>query len=463
MQLSIIIPVYNEFNTIEEIIRRVQATSFDKEIIIVNDGSTDGTGDLLQELENSHSPNIQVIHKTENQGKGAAIRSALPHVNGDVVIIQDADLEYYPEEYGRMFELFESKKADVVYGTRFLGSHRVFHFTHYLGNKLVTGLCNILFNTILSDMTTGYKMFDADILKSIKLKANRFGFESEVTGRVFRKKLRVYEVPISYAGRTYEDGKKLKWTDTFTLIYWLIRCRLTTMDIGEETLFRLSSVNKYYELFHQRVAHIIGKRILEIGSGAGNFTRFLLGNEIVVATDYAANHLHTIRQRFVVNDRMRIHQFDASKKPSEELKSYKLDTVVCLNVLEHIEDDDQALKNMKSLLTPGGKLVLLVPAIKALYGSLDKGLDHYRRYSQKELLEQIRNTGFEVEETFFFNMWGVPGWFLNSRILRRKVLPKFQLRFFTLLHPLVRIERFFKTPFGLSVIVIAKNPEETIT
>ncbi len=459
MRLSIIIPVYNEFNTIDEIIRRVQGTPFDKELIIVNDGSTDGTGDILRDIENKNLPDVQVIHKTENEGKGAAIRSALPHVSGDVVVIQDADLEYYPEEYGRMLELFESDKADVVFGTRFLGSHRVFHLTHYLGNKLVTGLCNILFNTILSDMTTCYKMFDADILKSIKLNADRFGFEAEVTGRVLRKKLRVYEVPVSYAGRTYEDGKKLKWTDTFALIYWLIRCRLTTMDIGEETLFRLSSVNKYYEIFHQRVAHLIGKRILEIGSGAGNFTRFLLGNEIVVATDYAKNHLHTMRQRFVENDRMRIHQFDASKEPSDELKSYNLDTVVCLNVLEHIEDDDQALQNMKSLLIPGGRLILLVPSLKALYGSLDKGLDHYRRYSKKALLQQIKDAGFEVEETFFFNMWGVPGWFLNSRILRRKVLPKFQLRFFTLLHPLVRMERFFKTPFGLSVVVIARNPE----
>lgn len=458
MRLSVIIPVYNEINTIEEIVRRVRATPYEKEILIVDDGSTDGTAETLREMEHENGAGLRVFYKERNEGKGAAIRRALPEASGDLVVIQDADLEYYPEEYGRMIEFFETEKADVVYGTRFLGPHRVFHFSHYLGNKAVTFLCNLLFNSILSDMTTGYKMFSSKIIKSIPLEANGFGFDAEVTGRVFRKKLRVYEVPISYAGRSYEDGKKLRWSDAFVMAYWLIRCRLTTIDIGEETLFRLSSVNKYYAIFHERVAKLIGKRVLEIGSGAGNFTRFLMGRELVVATDCAANHLHTIRQRFVENKRFHIHEFDASRPPSAALKSYNLDTVICLNVLEHIEDDLSALKNMKSLLAPSGRLILLVPSIKALYGSLDIGLEHYRRYDKAELLEKMKNAGFEIEQTFFFNMWGVPGWFVNSRILRRKVLPKFQLYFFTLLHPLVRIERFFKTPFGLSVIAIAKIP-----
>lgn len=460
MRLSILIPVYNEINTIEEIIRRVRATPYEKEILVIDDGSTDGTAETLREMERDGCHDFRVFYKDCNEGKGAAIRYALPYVTGDLVVIQDADLEYYPEEYERMIELFVSEKADVVYGTRFLGPHRVFHFTHYLGNKAVTILCNILFNSILSDMTTGYKMFAAKILKNIPLEANGFGFDAEVSARVFRKKLRVYEVPISYAGRSYEDGKKLRWSDAFVMIYWLLRCRMTTIDIGEETLFRLSSVNKYYAIFHERIAKMIGKRVMEIGSGAGNFTRFLMGRELVVATDYAANHLHTIRQRFVENKRFRIYEFDATKAPSDELIAYKLDTVVCLNVLEHIEDDLGALNNMKSLLIPGGRLILLVPSLKPLYGSLDIGLEHYRRYSKAELLEKMKTAGFEIEQTFFFNMWGVPGWFINSRILRRKVLPKFQLYFFTLLHPLVRIERFFKTPFGLSVIVIARKPGE---
>jgi len=460
MLLSVIIPVYNEVNTIEEIIRRVESAPYDKEILIVDDGSTDGATRILKELQEK-KPHLRIFFKEKNEGKGSAIREAVPHVTGEMVVIQDSDLEYFPEEYPRMVEVIQSGKADVVFGSRFLGPHRVFFFTHYLANKMLTMLCNILFNTILSDMATGYKMFRAEILKAMPLHANGFGFDAEVAGKIFRKKLRVYEVPISYDGRTYEDGKKIRWTDAFVMLYWLLRARLTTLDIGEETLFRLSSVNKYYEIFHRRVAHLIGQRVLEIGSGNGNFTRFLLGKDRVVATDYSENHLRTLRQRFVESDRFRIHRFDATETPAPVLREHQVDTVICLNVLEHIEDDVAALRNMRSLLAPGGRLILLVPSLKALFGSLDIGLEHYRRYSRSELLERVREAGFEIEDTFFFNLWGIPGWFINSRILRRKVLPKFQLYFFTLFHPLIKLERYFKTPFGLSVITIAKKPDDS--
>jgi len=265
MRLTVLIPVYNEINTIEEIIKRVEATPFDKEIIVVDDGSTDGTTHVLQDLKHE-KPHLKIIHKDNNEGKGAAIAEAVPHISGEYVVIQDADLEYYPEEYQRMIEIIESDKADVVYGSRFLGPHRVFNFTHYIANKSLSLMCNMLYNTILSDMGTGYKMFRADIFKALPRNAKGFGFDAEVTGQIFKKRFRVYEVPISYAGRTYEDGKKIRSADAFRMFYWLWRTRFTTLDVGEETLFRLSTINRYYEIFFPRVKHLIRNHVVEIGS-----------------------------------------------------------------------------------------------------------------------------------------------------------------------------------------------------
>jgi glycosyltransferase involved in cell wall biosynthesis len=224
--LSVIIPVYNEEQTLEEIVRRVQQAPFplEKELLIVNDASTDRTRDILAQLEGG---NVRVFHHSVNQGKGAAIRTAQGHVQGDLVIIQDADLEYYPEEYELLAAPILDGRADITYGTRFLGTHRVFLFWHYLGNLLLTFLTNLLYNTMLSDMETCFKMSKAEIFKSLSLKANRFGFEPEFTAKVFRRGYKVYEVPISYNGRGYEEGKKITWRDGVAALYFLLKFRFT--------------------------------------------------------------------------------------------------------------------------------------------------------------------------------------------------------------------------------------------
>lgn len=231
MKLSVLIPVYNEVNTLEEAVRRVRSLNLPKEIIIVDDGSTDGSRDLLKRLEREakSAPDplneVKIHFQPINQGKGAAIRSALSHVTGDIVIIQDADLEYDPGDYMKLLEPILSGKADVVYGTRFYGGgpHRVLFFWHYLGNQFLTLLSNVLTNLNLTDMEVGYKVFKTDVLKNIEIKSNRFGFEPEITIKVAKKKCRVYEVPISYHGRTYAEGKKITWKDGFVTLYSLIR------------------------------------------------------------------------------------------------------------------------------------------------------------------------------------------------------------------------------------------------
>lgn len=226
-KLSVIMPVYNEANTIKEIIQRVQEAPLDKEIIIVDDASTDGTKDIIQALSDE---NIKKVFHQENQGKGAAIRSALSQIEGDIVVIQDGDLEYHPDEYPQLIEPIIKERADVVFGSRFIGAHRCFLFYHYMGNKIVNLIANVLYNTTLSDLMTCYKAFKSQVIKKINITSCRFGFEPEITAEVFRRKLRVYEVPISYSGRNYSEGKKIKWTDFFVVVWWLLKTKFKNIE-----------------------------------------------------------------------------------------------------------------------------------------------------------------------------------------------------------------------------------------
>jgi glycosyltransferase involved in cell wall biosynthesis len=224
MKLSVIIPVYNEAATILEVVKTVQETPYDKEIIIVDDCSTDGTHEILKKIEEDR---VVVLTHEFNQGKGASLRTAIDRVTGDFVIIQDADLEYHPSEYPRLLTLLLEGKADVVYGSRFLGGpHRVLFFWHALGNRIITLLSNILTDLNLSDMETGYKVFRSEILKKVKIESNRFGFEPEITAKIAKMGCRIYEVPISYWGRDYTEGKKLNWKDGLAAVYWILKYNL---------------------------------------------------------------------------------------------------------------------------------------------------------------------------------------------------------------------------------------------
>ncbi|MBI4265044.1 MAG: glycosyltransferase family 2 protein [Acidobacteria bacterium] len=223
--LSVVVPAYNEAATIEEIVRRVLAVPLRTQLIIVDDGSTDGTRDTLTRLQGELG--FTLLLQPQNLGKGAALRRAFEAVQGDIVVIQDADLEYSPEEFPMLIELICQGRADVVYGSRFIGRHRVFLFSHYLGNRLLTLLTNILYNTMLTDMETCYKVMRAEVIRSMTLRSNGFGIEPELTAKIFKRGYRVYEIPITYDGRGYDEGKKIGWRDGVVALWVLLRYRFT--------------------------------------------------------------------------------------------------------------------------------------------------------------------------------------------------------------------------------------------
>ncbi len=223
--LSVVMPVFNEASTIEEIIRRVLAVPVRVQLIVVDDGSVDGTRELLARLQSEHG--FTLVLQPGNQGKGAAVRRGFQEVRGDVVAIQDADLEYSPEELPHLIELICQGRADAVYGSRFIGRHRVFMFAHYVGNRLLTFVTNLLYNTMLTDMETCYKVMRTDVIRSMTLRSNGFDIEPELTAKIFKRGYRVFEVPITYDGRGYEDGKKIGWRDGLIALWTLVRYRFT--------------------------------------------------------------------------------------------------------------------------------------------------------------------------------------------------------------------------------------------
>ncbi len=228
MKLSIIIPVYNEKKTIREIAKRVMAVKIPgvaKEMIIVDDKSTDGTREILAKIKNIN-PDFKIFYHEQNQGKGAAVQTGLSHATGDYIIIQDADLEYDPNDIPRLLKPIQEGKAEVVYGSRFTGEHRNMFFWHMIGNKLLSLATNLLYNTTLSDMEVCYKLFTKNVLQGINLQENRWGFDPEITSKVLKKGIRIYEVPISYTGRELYEGKKIQWKDSFMILWGLLKNRL---------------------------------------------------------------------------------------------------------------------------------------------------------------------------------------------------------------------------------------------
>lgn len=464
-KLSVIMPVYNERGTIREIVRRVldaPVPGLEMELVIVDDGSTDGTGARLDAI--AALPGVRVLRQPRNTGKGAAVARGIAESDGDIVLLQDADLEYDPAEYPRLLEPILSGDADVVYGSRFLGTpsgRRVLYFWHAVANAVLTTCSNAVTQLHLTDMMTGAKAMTRAVASRLALVSRDFRIEAEITCKAARLRARVWEVPVSYRGRTYEQGKKVRGRDAFKAIVALLRfSRWNPPESGETTLRRMARVSPYNYWLHQWIEPHLGERVLEVGSGIGNQTQYFLDRDRVVASDVETDYLRELADVFGRRANLRIASFTfpLSDADRRDLQGERLDSIVCMNVLEHIEDDAATLRDFAAVLEPGGRLALLVPSHPALYGTLDVGLDHFRRYRKAALRQLVEGSGFDVESIRHLNMIAVPGWWLNSRVLRRKLMPGAQLHLFRWLMPLLRIERAIDPPFGLSLLVIARKP-----
>jgi glycosyltransferase involved in cell wall biosynthesis len=460
-------PVYNEVRTLRAIVQRVldAPIELDIELIIVDDGSTDGSRELIAELAR-FEPRIKHVFHERNQGKAAAIRTAISAMTGDLALIQDADLEYNPADYPALLRPMLDGLADAVFGSRFLTGQyrRVLYFWHTLGNRLLTTLCNMLNDINLTDMETGYKLIRADILRSIPLTSNGFALEPELTTKLAMWDVRLYEVPISYQGRTYAEGKKIGLGDLFAALWALVKYRFFSRQFTTHDGFLiLQSVRRargFNRWLVRQLTPYVGGRVLEAGSGIGNLTEFFLDRERLVCVDADPFYVERLNRRYGHLANLSFHEADLSQlELCSDLRSARLDTIICINVLEHIEDDAKVLRNFFQLLRPGGHALLLVPAHPRLYSAMDKTLGHYRRYTRDEMVGKMQTAGFDVVADQGFNRLGTLGWFVSGKIMGRTTLSAGQMKLYERLLPLAKlVERFGMLP-PLSIIAVGRKPE----
>jgi glycosyltransferase involved in cell wall biosynthesis len=437
--LSVLVPLYNEEEFVGTLLQRVLDAhlpdGMDREIVVVDDGSFDGSAEVVEGLAARH-PEIRLIRHDGNRGKGAAIRTAIEYARGDVAIFQDADLEYDPREYAKLLQPIIDDKADVVFGSRFMvsGERRVLFYWHSVANQFLTWLANLVSDLNLTDMETCYKVFRVSLLKSIPIRSNRFGIEPELTIKTAKRQVRIYETPISYHGRTYEEGKKIGVKDAFQA-FWVI-CRYSLSrdiykDSGPEILDSLAGAPRFNRWMAETILPYVGKHVLEIGAGIGNLTRLLAPRRATyIAGDIDQEHLARLKTRFQHRPNLQVVHCDLASRADFAPMAGQMDTVVCLNVLEHVEDDHGALMNIHDALKPGGYAIVLVPHDQRIYGTLDKALGHYRRYSHEELRERMEGAGFHVERILEFNRISRPAWFFSGCVLKRETLGYWQLRIF---------------------------------
>jgi 2-polyprenyl-3-methyl-5-hydroxy-6-metoxy-1,4-benzoquinol methylase len=468
-------PAYNESATIETVIRRVLDSPYVQELIVVDDGSVDDSVDIVRSIDD---PRIRLFVQPINLGKGAALRRGFEEATAPYVIVQDADLEYDPAEYEEVLGPLLSGDADVVYGSRFLSGrpHRVLYYWHSVGNRILTTASNMFTNLNLTDMETCYKAFRREVIQSIDIEEDRFGFEPEITAKLAAAGWRVYEVGISYSGRTYSEGKKIGWRDGIRALYGVVHYSQAWQGIRaavdhapdrsippaefddsdaelSDVLRTLEEADNYADWIYRLVEPYLGDHVLEIGAGHGELTERLRRSAHVTATDLSKRCVDELALRFAGDQQVEVLQADVAALGAEERK---YDSVVLINVLEHIDDDANALADLRALLKPGGRLCVFVPAFEGLYSDFDRRIGHRRRYRKARLVSTFDRAGLGVIEARYVNTVGALAWWIFSRQFGQVPTQRWSVRLYDKVGvPLIRKVEEGRAPrFGQSLLCI---------
>lgn len=453
VRLSILIPVYNEANSIAAVLERVasapasffHAQKIEAGLIVVDDGSSDGSYTAVQEFSRANAGiSLRLIRHETNAGKGAAVRTALAHAQSDFCLIQDADFEYDPAEYPKLLRPLLAGEADLVVGSRAISTAERYPvgFWQAVANRAITSFAGMVSGLDFSDVETGYKAFRTSLAQSVPLHSNGFGVDPELVIQLVKRHARVVEVPISYRGRTHQEGKKIGALDAVTAFGSILRAWLFSAahtDPATDMLVAMSSAKRFNRWMADTIAPWITGDVLELGAGIGNLTVLLSsGTHRYVATDTDYESLYELKSRVPHRKNVALAMCDFSRTDEMARFRHSADTVVCLNVLEHLADDVKGLENIHASLRPGGTAIILVPQGPEVFGTMDEVLQHKRRYTETELRAKILAAGFQIAEVTAFNHVTWPGWYLNGRLLRRRRLSRIQLRLFDLLVPLWR-------------------------